>query len=34
MGWLMFAIGVGALVKGAAGAIIAALFFLPVVFGK
>jgi hypothetical protein len=33
MGWLLFAIGVGALVKGAAGAFVAALMFVGAVFG-
>ncbi len=33
MGWLLFAIGVGALIKGTAGAIAAGLLFVGAVFG-
>lgn len=33
MGWLLFAIGVGALIKGVSGAIAAGLLFVGAVFG-
>ncbi len=33
MGWLVFAAGVGYLVAGPGGALVAGLLFLPAVFG-
>lgn len=33
MGWFMFVIGVGALIKGPAGAFVAGLLFVGAVFG-